>query len=211
VTDYRHTPATTRAPLPPRLEEELQRQLEPGERVVWVGQPTMRWALRRAVWSFLFASIWYGFLAVFASLGRQHWELLLFVSVFALMGLVVLGALFAELRAPYRCFYALTDRRALLVLGARRTDVRSFPPEAIGPLRLVERTHDGDLVLAHDRVPGESGWEQVPVGFLGITDARVAHDHVVRLLRDARRAPDEESTAEQVELHAAVDAARRRG
>lgn len=170
----------------------------------------MRWALRRAVPSLLIASVWYGFLALFAYLARHHWEALVFVSLFALMGLFVLGAAVADLRAPYRTFYALTERRALIVVGPRLADVRSIPREGIGPLRLVQRKGDGDVVLAIDRVQDDGVWVEHPVGFLGIADARVAHGLVERWLREAPAETANTRTETEPEADASEPARRRR-
>lgn len=203
MSDYRDLPATTRAPLPPSLEAQLQRELQPGERVVWVGRPTLSWARRRAIPGVVFASLWYGFLALFAYLGSNVGSILAFTALFGIVGLFVVLAFLADLMSPYRSFYAVTDRRALLVRGPRRQDVRSLRPGEIGP-RLVERAADGDVVLALELVPGESGWEEVPVGFLGIADARAAHAHVVNLVREAQaeREPNLPEPAELAEPEA---------
>lgn len=185
---YRSVPAADRPRLPPRLEQQLERELEPAERVVWAGRPSFGWALRQSLPLFLFGVPWTAFSLLFLWVSRAEWITSCFLTPFVLLGVVLLTSPVWEPFGAAGSFYAVTDRRALTALYSvwrRRTTVRSFPPEAMGPVRLTARRRDGDVVFAVDRVQGEGGMEDVPVGFLGTRDAGVALAHVERLVREA--------------------------
>lgn len=205
MSDYRDLPVTTRAPLPPPLEAQLQRELQPGERVVWVGRPTLRSALRGGSPVLVFLAMWYGFFGVNAwALSSSGSSACL--APFFLAGLMPLGSIVGGVWNAHRCFYAVTDRRAIVsrTLRHRKTELRSFTPDAIAPLRLVERAESGDVVLSVDRDVDDGVTVERPVGFLGIADARAAHAHVVNLVREAQaeREPNLPEPAELAEPEA---------
>lgn len=152
---------------------------------MWVGRPTLRFALRGGSSVLVFVAMWYGFFGVNAwALSSSGSSACL--APFFLAGLMPLGFIVGGFWNAHRRFYAVTDRRALVVRGPRRGDVRSFSPDAIAPLRLVERPESGDVVLSFDRDVDDGVTVERPVGFLGIADARTAHAHVANLVSEAQ-------------------------
>lgn len=111
------------------LQSELERELAPGERVVWSGQP-LPGRYNRGSWALvLFGIPWTGF-AVFwttmAFVGTQsmkgddpmsngfRWFFPLFGVPFILIGLGMLSSPWWGRRKAAGVLYAITDRRALI-------------------------------------------------------------------------------------------------
>jgi hypothetical protein len=144
-------------PLPPDLEDRVNAEVEPGEKVAWVGRP--RW--NRYVYStipiVLFGIPWTAF-AVFwvvmasgAANGGPGWSLFpLFGLPFVLIGFSMLSSPFWAARRSRRVAYAVTDRRVILLepvlFGGLR--VVSLSGDELGSMERVERADGtGDIIF----------------------------------------------------------------
>ncbi len=141
---------------------EIERELEPGEKLLWSGRPDSSiWERER--WRTLgnhlavtaFSLLWLGGTS---QMLFQEWrdgrtpELITFC--FPVIGLFALGGavrdwLRSEGGRASRTFYGVTDRRALIVIAGKEREVRSFLPHQI---QLGRREGDGNLgdVLLND-------------------------------------------------------------
>jgi hypothetical protein len=162
---------------------ELERELAPGERLLWSGQPMPGLRLR-AVDAFLmlFGFLWLAFcvgweIHVLRTPGPMATALALFGLPFFLMGLYMAGGrLFAEAARRRRTSYGITHRRALIVTRGRARHVRSLDLHQLSDVQMTEqRDHSGTLrlitaapgyarVAIHQQVPIATGevFEQVP-------------------------------------------------
>lgn len=188
-------------PLPAEAARVLEEEMEPGERLVWCGQPGGLSFLGASLPLFLFGLVFCGFSIFWVSMawsathsapkngGPPGGELFfpLFGVPFVLVGLcMVLSPLGALIRAR-RTFYGLTDRAAIVMrgklLGGR--DVTRYDASRLRDMTRSDRwSGRGDLVF--ERVASGAYWGRrngYPVmqsqGFIGIDDVR----DVERLVR----------------------------
>jgi hypothetical protein len=201
--------ATSRFPLripilPPDVNTRVQSELQPGERLVWAGQPNPR-AYARGSWVIsifgvvftAFAAFWIlmaGGFAWFAGgavsdhaggSGAVFACFPLFGVPFLLIGIALLFAPVWTRRAARRAVYAITDRRAIAwqarPFGSELT-VRSFAPAELTQITRVERADGtGDLVFLevynHSvNSKGHRSTSRTRFGFLGIDAVRDVED-----------------------------------
>lgn len=161
--------------LPGELSRVVNRELEPGEEVVYFGQPVARRMALGTSTQVLFAVPWTAF-AVFWMWGASQGSVVfsLWGVPFVVIGLRMLTSPLWAVRDARRTVYVITNRRALIVrtTGILRSElvVRSFAPEV---LRSVERREaldgSGDLVFEKRQERGSKGrTHTVETGFLAV-------------------------------------------
>lgn len=182
------------------LAGELERDLEPGERVLWAGRPDPGRAAIRGVMVAAVGAV----TLVFVLLVTFNWGLwggawqvsstggaVLFTALFVLVplarGLRMLLRPVLLVREARRTLYALTDRRALVVTVGRERRAVSYGAADLGTVRCVEHPDGRGDLLFGDRadVDPDLGVRSAPVGFFGIPGVR----GVERLLRDTLNPP----------------------
>lgn len=181
--------------LPPGLQVRVMRALQPGEVVLWAGQPDPGSYMRRGLLLWLFFVPWTAF-SLFWMAGAAGFRLpgADIGSFFALLGLpfllIGLGGLSAPLwlrRVARDTLYVITSQRAL-VLEGRQAMVRSWPPEALIAVTCSERPDgSGDLLFATevwDDGRGNRGQRQR--GFFAVRDVRMARACLERLAATRR-------------------------
>jgi hypothetical protein len=191
-------------PVSRQLQSELERELAPGECVVWSGQPIPS-RYSRGTWPIvLFGIPWTAF-ALFWTGGafwgtRQipsddamatgfRWLFPLFGLPFILVGVGMLSSPWWLRRKAGRVLYAVTDRRAILFepawRGARK--VRSFEPAALQALERTEHSDgSGDLIFTRDAWRDSDGDRRTSqVGFTGVPRVREVEE-VIRKLAAGR-------------------------
>jgi len=189
--------------LPPELVKVVDRELDSGEHVEWVGQPIAARMARQTIPMALFGIPWTAFAVIWTVSasgmtshghnGGLQWLFGLWGVPFILVGFVILtGPIWMRLRAK-RMAYLLTDRRAIIIsLGLRsNVTVRSFEASALADLRRRERADgSGDLIFTTDPAGGNRGRNNpMAVGFIAIPDVKGVDDRVRRLMQQARNAP----------------------
>jgi hypothetical protein len=101
---------------------KFESELNPGERILWSGQPHQGIVLRAADWFIIpFSLIWGGVALIFAyATVAQHAPLgvVLLGVLFGLVGLyVIVGRFFVDKLQRQNTYYALTDKRAIIISG----------------------------------------------------------------------------------------------
>lgn len=178
-----------------QAEQIANGQLDSGESLLWSGKPTPSGMALGALPMTFFGIPFAGFALfwIWAAAGgisgssERSFEgpgafFPLFGVPFLLVGLgVMLGPLWAYLGAR-KTVYAVTDRRAMIIIGAGTKSVRSFGPEDMGEILRVERP-DGTGSLMFTSIPQAGSKGRVTlsrVGFVGIPDVR----RVEQLIRE---------------------------
>lgn len=137
-------------PLLFNFQSEIQRELGPGEKLLWSGQPRQGLRLNAAdALAIPFCLIWCGF-AVFweTSVIKGHAPLFLKLwgVPFVLIGLyLVFGRFFLDARMRARTFYAVTNNRLIIVTHDFSRRVRSLPWQSLPPATLTERGEGGAI------------------------------------------------------------------
>jgi hypothetical protein len=192
--------------IPVDLRNQLDKELLPGERIQWVGQPipgrqfgtASRWGI------VIFAIPWTAFAVFWTSMAakgvsKSHsamaWAFPLFGVPFILVGVGMLTSPFWGRKAAGKLVYALTDRRAIIFRrGLRNTiSVRSFDSTKLTDLTRNERPDgSGDLIFTRDVTQTSDSNFSRDVGFLGVRDVR----KVEKITRDSlNKAKPQQSTS----------------
>lgn len=123
-------------------EREIRPELEPGERVLWAGQPRQGLRLDWSdLYSIPFGLFFFGF-SVFWTAGAYQGS-----PIFALFGVpfliagayIAFGRFFVEAQQRARTYYAVTDRRALIVSGLLNRTVKSLDLATLHDVSVTER------------------------------------------------------------------------
>ncbi len=168
-------------------------ELEPGERVIWSGQPIPSRYARMTLPIVLFGIPWTAF-ALFWMAGASGFKVPdfskgfdvfpLFGIPFVLIGFGLLSSPFWTGRKARRTAYVLTDRRAFTLDGHawRGFTVRSFAPGRLTDLKRTQYPDgSGNLIFARQyRADSDGAQHSTEVGFFAIHDVK----HVESLIRD---------------------------
>lgn len=162
--------------IPQKLQQLVERELEPGEKVKWAEQPVPRFFSPKSLSLFLFAIPWTAF-AVFWMFGASRSGDLIFTSFgipFVLIGLVLLFSPVWEIVTSNNTVYVITTHRAITFDGGRSVIIRSYPPEKLQNIYRVERKNNiGDVVISHKEWRDSDGDKQRDdLGFINIRNPK---------------------------------------
>jgi hypothetical protein len=178
--------------------------LLPGEQLMWTGRPGGRLFDATDVFMIPFSLMWGGF-ALF-------WEtsviatgaplpMVLFGIPFVLLGLyLIIGRFVQRAIANNRTWYALTDRRALLVYGSAGQQVRSVSLESVTDVSVNRRANGRGTVsfgignaqlsrLSSSMQLSATGWgslQRGPIAFVDIPDVATVEALANSYSRDLR-------------------------
>ncbi len=175
-----------------RLAMILERELEPKERVVWLGQPDVVRYLMRHIGIFLFGVPFFAFAVIWivsaTSMARRvpgrspfPWLPLLWGGMFVSFGsFMLLSPLWAWWVARHT-LYVVTDRRAILIEAPWRRRIQTFAGERLlNLIRVEDRYGRGDIILERLPIRGSRGRTTIQeTGFIGLDDVK----HVELLMR----------------------------
>ncbi len=177
------------------FEDLVKRELEAGERVLWMEHPVARYFTPASRASFLFAIPWTAF-SIFWICGAAGFKLPdfskggavlfpLFGLPFLLIGLGMLSSPIWTYRRARRTVYVITNRRAISFAAGRRMTIRSFAPDELYDVyRTEKRDGSGDVIFGGASHAGEE-----PVqGFYNVRDARTVEQMLKALAETARTA-----------------------
>lgn len=154
---------------PQLLHRKILSELQPRERITWMGQPIAKRSALMALPVVICGIIWTW------PLGGMAWTAFnsgyprslfgLLVLPFIGFGLVMLSMPYWAHRIAKNSAYVLTDQRAIIFRSdwRDRLTVLSFTPEKLGDLH-VKRYADGSGNLLFERSKGDHG--RLAVGFL---------------------------------------------
>lgn len=170
------------APIPQDLRMRVERELESGERILWMGMPVPRAFSGPATGAFLFGIPWTAF-AIFWTCGAagfkmpdlnnglKGFELFpLFGLPFILIGLGMLSSPFWARRKALRTVFVITDLRAISFEGGRSTTIRSYRPEQLRDVYRKERSGGlGDVIITQRGYKDSDGNQKSEeLGFMNI-------------------------------------------
>ena len=205
MLDHSEFPALYQNNLPRAVSSLVDAELEPGEQVIWAGQPVPARFARRNLGMVLFGIPWTAF-ALFWIAGASGFKIPdfssptslfpLFGVPFVLVGCWLLSSPYWQFRQARRTAYVITDRRAVVLSSGfwNSITVRSFEPFRLGDLRRIQNT-DGTGDLVFERVVNTSnrnGNQSTDHGFLAIKDVKTV-ETLVRQLVTSRTTPETRS------------------
>lgn len=181
--------------VPTAVHESIERMLESGEHVQWVGMPVPRYFSRGVLGNLSFSLFWLGFGAFWLTKtlsgdknapppGTTSYVAFL---LFGLLALTV-GIGFAlsplwEYRGWLRRVYVVTDRRMIAFESGKPATLRRFAVEPLGEVvRLANRDGTCDLLVTPGVSTEYKAWAQRgPLGFFRIRDAEAVEALLPRL------------------------------
>lgn len=167
--------------LPQHLRQRLQRELKPGETLVWAGQPVPELMQKSGYKAWIFFLPWLA-ISLVVMLGALDFKRnglrelatfgFLFCVPFVLIGLAGMYTPFWMRRRALSTIYAITTMRALTIDGAKSVSVTSFEAASIqNTEKTVHEDGSGDLVLRLEVYRDSDGDEQTRrEGFYGLDD-----------------------------------------
>lgn len=165
--------------------DNIDTLLEPGERLLWHGQPDVNRLVRRQYGWCFFAGAFMGLSLIWAWGSAQRGTAVsLFVALlFVLAGLAVLFAKVREIMAARTTRYMVTDRRAVIVSGKQTPKIDTVEPRDIGPIEITNVKDDhGDVLFRHvERFQELRGRKVESSGFIGIVETGKARQALERL------------------------------
>jgi hypothetical protein len=184
--------------LPTALRSLIEAELNPGEKITWVGVPIPgRLAMRALpiVWFGIpwtaFALYWmaraYGFMIPDFHGGSGNFPL--FGIPFVLMGFWMLSSPYRGWRAARKTVYALTTERAIIIQGGSSKVVQSFRPDRLADLRRTQQDDgSGGLIFERRVTPDGSGdHRSADHGFLAVADVQAVERRVRHLVEASTR------------------------
>lgn len=176
--------------LPERLRNLVEAELESGETISWVGQPSGGRFCLQSLPILLFAIPWTAF-ALFWMIAAAGFRIPnfqqggdffpLFGVPFVLIGLTMLSTPYWSARRARRTVYVVTDRRAIIFDGGWGTTIRSFMPGMLRDLQRKQfRDGSGNVIFERGFSTGKN--RTTPdVGFLAIRDVQAVEQLVRRM------------------------------
>lgn len=188
----------------PFAQAELQPELQPDEQLLWSGRPNARRLFTLFdIYLVPFSLLWGGFaifwetLVVWSALSRRDAGdivPILFGLIFVAIGLyMIFGRFIVKRYTRSHTYYAVTDRRVLVLSTAFRHTVRSASLKRLPGLELsVRRGGRGTVTFGHwggmSAMYANSGLDwfgwgsgQRPLAFYDLDDARSVYELVDRL------------------------------
>lgn len=166
-----------------RLYRMIEPELQDGEDVVWLDRPNPLHAARPKISRGIFGVVFFAF-ALFWTLGVMAES-----GAFGVVGLpfVVAGAWMMS--APWQAYrraratvYAITDRRALIVVNWPRHSARRFEPRQIAPPDVRDHGDGtGDVYFYVEQVRTGRGRHTRRRGFLGVAEPHRVADALHRI------------------------------
>ncbi len=177
--------------LSPKLRSLVDAEVQSGERIIWLDQPIPKRMARTTTPIVVFGIPWTAF-AIFWIAGASGFKLPdfshatglfpLFGLPFVLIGFGMLSSPFWARRAARRSIYVLTDRRAIVIQGSWRDQVRvrSFERHGLTDLQRKQNADgSGDLIFCRDvRRDSDGDRQSKDVGFLAILDVKKVEEMV---------------------------------
>ena len=176
---------------------QIQKHLDPNEKILWTGQPKQGVMLRGYdVFIIPFSLLWGGFIV--------FWEYTVitqgapaFFSIFGLpfvaLGLYfVFGRFYAEAKQREKTYYAVTSERVLIISGLFKQSIKSLALRSLSDVSLTEARDNTGLITFGNSLPLAAWFGGMSLlGMDQFTGARLDAienpKQVYQLIREAQR------------------------
>lgn len=184
--------------IPEQLKEQVNRALEPGERVEWLGQPIPHYFTRGARAIFAFGVLWTAF-AIFFTIGYTRQERHVFAILpglpFLLIGIGLLSTPIWYFRSDLKTVYAITNKRAITIYKGRSGSItQSYYPDFLQDIYTQEKKDGtGDVIISCQAL--RDSWhagQTEPLGILQIRNPKEVEKKLKKLAEQSSEADVEQ-------------------
>lgn len=182
------------------IADKFREELNPGERIIWSGQPQQGLMLRPAdIFMIPFSLMWGGF-AIFWEVGVVSSGAPLFFMAwgipFVLVGLYIMfGRFFVDSAQRGKTYYALTNERAIIISGLFNQNTKSLDLKKLPEINISTKgngkgtitfgaSHPMAWMYAGGGFPN-MGRYQIAPSFEMIDDAKTVYQHIKRLQKES--------------------------
>jgi hypothetical protein len=174
-------------------------ELDPGERIIWSGQPQQGFLLRPSDALIIpFSLMWGGFAIVWESMaifGGAPFFFMLWGIPFVIIGLyMIFGRFFVDIAQRRKTFYALTDERIIIISGLFNQNTKVLNLKSLSELNISTRSdgrgtvtfgasHPMSWMYSGSGFPNMGRYHIAP-SFDMIHDAKTVYQHIKRLQRE---------------------------
>jgi hypothetical protein len=179
--------------------DRFRDELNPGERIIWSGQPQQGLMLRPAdIFMIPFSLLWGGF-AIFWELtvvaGGAPFFFMLWGIPFVLVGLyIIFGRFFVDSAQRSKTYYALTNERAIILSGLFTQNTKSLDLRKLPEINISTKdngrgtitfgaSHPMAWMSSGSGFPNMGRYHIAP-SFEMIDDAKTVYQHIKRLQRE---------------------------
>lgn len=179
--------------------DKFRNELNPGERIIWSGQPQQGFMLRTGDAIMIpFSLLWGGF-AIFWEFGvvtsGAPFFFMLWGIPFVLIGLyIIFGRFFVDIAQRRKTYYALTNERVIIISGLFNQNIKSLELKKLPEINISTRgngkgtitfgaSHPMAWMYAGSGFPNTGRYNIAP-SFEIIDDAKTVYQHIKRLQRE---------------------------
>jgi hypothetical protein len=181
------------------IADKFRDELNPGERIIWSGQPQQGLMLRLAdIFLIPFSLLWGGFAVSWefgVIAGGAPFFFMLWGIPFVLVGLyITIGRFFVDSAQRNKTYYALTNERAIIRSGFFNQNMKSLDLKKLPEINLSTKSNGKGTITFGASHPmawmyGGSGFPNmgryhIAPSFEMIDDAKTVYQHIKRLQRD---------------------------
>ncbi len=174
----------------------FQTELNPGERILWSGQPRQGIVLKAADLFFIpFSLLWGGFALFFTYMTIVESAPLIVMLIGAVVGVVglyvIIGRFFVDILQRRNIYYALTDKRAIIISGVFAQHIKTLVIQNLPEIGVSTRrngtgtitfgsSHPFAWMYASSGFPNMGFYHAAP-SFENISDAKSVYQLVKRV------------------------------
>lgn len=156
--------------------------LQPSEKLAWRGRPSPGRAMRLDILHFFIGLFWLTFSIFWVVMASVAGAFALFGVPFVLIGIWLVSTPIRNLLRAGRTYYAITNRRVLIVTAGSRIKVRSLGAHDIGDNERSDRGDGtGDIRLRKGAMASQMNYffhSSLSDGLWGIDDIKGAADAI---------------------------------
>ena len=184
--------------IPKNLKERVEKELQPGEQVEWLGMPLPRYFTPTLRYLFMFGILWTAF-AIFWAWGyarQENLTIVLFIGIpFTLIGLVILFTpIIWTYRKAFKTVYVITNKRAITIVERWSSSItQSYYPDNLQDIYCKEKKDGRGDVIITCRALRESkiNRQLEPLGFLQIKNPKDVERKLKKLAEQSAEADRE--------------------
>jgi len=179
--------------------DKFRDELNPGEKIIWSGQPQQGLTLQPAdIFMIPFSLLWGGF-AIFwesaAILSGAPFFFMLWGIPFVLVGLyMIFGRFFVDMAQRRKTYYALTNERAIILSGLFNQSIKTLKLKQIPEINITTRSNGTGTITFGASHPmawmysgsgfPNMGRYQIAPSFDMIEDAKMVYQQIKRLQQE---------------------------